>query len=501
MRIRRRIQVLFVALFLILLAGVALNSVVESGRDDAEHTVDATIIPARDELGSLLTSLVDQETGERGFLLTGDERFLDPYTQGRVASERSLEKLRTILADDADGLAGVDRIRSRVSAWQQLAADFEINVKRSRREEVVSALVSSGTGKRLFDQVRTEIADVRSQLDARLAQEQRRVHQLHRRLTAVRVANILAALVVMAIAGQLVARWVTEPLGRLSAAVRAAASGALHDPIDSGGPPDLAELAADVDAMRRRLLAEVDDAARARAALADRGMIVVTLRDDLAPADIELPSGVSVAGRFRPAKGMVAGDWYDLVRLDDDRVVLALVDVSGHGAEVATFALRTKALTMAAIEAHGPGEALGWLASHLGDTGELFLTGAIVEVSGTTGAIRYASAGHPPLLLAGVTGITELSPTGPLLGPFPGAWTTAEATLERGGVLVAYSDGLIEARDSTRDMFGMERLEQIVVEHQLAGVDAVANAAIDSLEAFAIERGPDDDVTLCVLGR
>jgi sigma-B regulation protein RsbU (phosphoserine phosphatase) len=327
------------------------------------------------------------------------------------------------------------------------------------------------------------------------------VRQLHRRLTLVRIANIVAALLLMAVAGRLVARWVTEPLGRLSAAVRAAASGALREPIDSGGPPDLAELAADVDAMRRRLLAEVDDAARARAALADRGMIVVTLRDDLAPADVELPAGVSLAGRFRPATGMVAGDWYDLLRLDDDRMVLALVDVSGHGAEVATFALRTKALTMAAIAAHGPGDALAWLASHLGDTGELFLTGAIVEVSGATGAIRYASAGHPPLLLAGVTGITELWPTGPLLGPLPGSWTTAEATLERGGVLVAYSDGLIEARDASRDMFGVERLERIVVEHQLAGVDAVANAAIDSLEAFAVERGRDDDITLCILGR
>jgi sigma-B regulation protein RsbU (phosphoserine phosphatase) len=210
---------------------------------------------------------------------------------------------------------------------------------------------------------------------------------------------------------------------------------------------------------------------------------------------------VSLAGRFRPAKGLVAGDWYDLVRLDDDRVVLALIDVSGHGAEVATFALRTKALTMAAVEAHGPGEAFSWLASHLGDTGELFLTGAIIEVSAETGTIRYASAGHPPLLLAGVTGVTELPPTGPLLGPLDGSWATAESTLERGGVLVAYSDGLIEARDATRAMFGVARLEKIVLEHQLAGVDAVANAALDALEAFAAEHGRDDDVTLCVLGR
>ena len=67
----------------------------------------------------------------------------------------------------------------------------------------------------------------------------------------------------------------------------------------------------------------------------------MTLRDDLAPAEVELPPGVQLAGRFRPAKGLVAGDWYDVARLSDDRMALALIDVSGHGAEVATFALRT----------------------------------------------------------------------------------------------------------------------------------------------------------------
>jgi serine phosphatase RsbU (regulator of sigma subunit) len=326
------------------------------------------------------------------------------------------------------------------------------------------------------------------------------VHALHRAVDYVRLANVLVALALVIAVGQLLSRWVTQPLGRLSTAVRAAASGALRQPIETTGPPDLAELASDVDAMRQRLLSEVDDAARARAALADRGLIVVALRDNLAPADVVLPDGVTLTGRFQPAKGLVAGDWYDVVRLDDDRVALALVDVSGHGAEVATFALRTKALTMAALAQRDPGEAFQWVAEHLGETGELFLTGVIVELTCSTGLLRYASAGHPPLLLGGVRGVEELPPTGPILGPFPSTWSTGEAVLDRGGVLVVYSDGLIEARREDGEQFGVERLRQVVADHQLAGVDELANAAVTAVAAYTAEAGRDD-VTLCVLSR
>ena len=174
--------------------------------------------------------------------------------------------------------------------------------------------------------------------------------------------------------------------------------------------------------------------------------------------------------------------------------------MSGHGAEVATFALRTKALTMAALMTHGPGAAFSWLASHLGDTDELFLTGLIVEVSASTGEIRYASAGHPPMLLAGLRGVTELHPTGPMLGPLPGRWDTATAQLERGGILMAYSDGLVEARDEQGTQFGHQRLADVVAEHQLAGVDRVADAAVEAVETFAVEVGRDD-ITVCTLGR
>ena len=500
MRLRTRVLLLFIGLFAVVAVDFTADGLIEHGRDRSRSVIDNELIPGRDALASLMTALVDQETGERGYLLTGNEAFLAPYTSGKRDSQLMLTRLQTLFAHDSDALSAIDRVRSRVDAWQQLAADFEIDAKQQGRDQLVTALVSSGTGRQLFDRVRAEITDTRALFDQRLTRQQRHVRDVGRRLDLLRLAGVVMSLLVIGWTGRLVVRWVTGPLQRLGAAVRQTAGGALREPIPTPGPPDIAELASDVDAMRRRLLAEIDDAARARAALADRGMIVVTLRDDLAPASPELPTGLAVAGRFRPAKGLVAGDWYDVVRLNDDRIAMALIDVSGHGAEVATFALRTKALTMAAIASHGPGAAFAWLSSHLGDTGELFLTGVIVEVSASSGEVRYASAGHPPLLLGGLTGVTELPATGPLLGPLAGRWETETAQLERGGVLLAYSDGLIEARDGKGKQFGVERVAALMAQHQLAGVAEVTDATVAAVEEFAAEGGRDD-ITLCALGR
>ena len=115
MRLRRRIQLLFLALFLILLAGVGTDTLLEIRRNDAARTMNEQLVPARDELNALLTSLVDQETGERGYLLTGREEFLRPYRDGRQQAAASLTRLRHLLADDSGASAGIDRI----SSWRR----------------------------------------------------------------------------------------------------------------------------------------------------------------------------------------------------------------------------------------------------------------------------------------------------------------------------------------------------------------------------------------------
>ena len=500
MRLRRRLQALLLAFVILVTVGLAVDLAAVARREDVDARVEHVLEPAHQRLADLEVALLDQETGQRGFLLTGSERFLEPYEAGRAAAEDDIEVLRTLLEGDEDLAAGVDRVRSRVQAWQQLGAEFEIDAQRSGRSEILTALVTGGTSRRLFEAAREETSFLDDAVEAELAQAVADARRYDDLVLGAEIATVASVALLVGLLAVLVSRWVMRPLEALGRSVQAVASGALGAEIAvPGAPPEVADVASDVDSMRRRILAEVDDAARAREALADRGMVVLTLRDELAAGEVAMPHGVQLVGRFQPAIGIVAGDWFDVVRLDNDRVALALVDVSGHGAGVGAFALRTKALTMAAIPNHDPGDAFGWVLSRLGDTGEQFLTGVIVVLDAATGSIRYASAGHPPLLLGGLTGITELEATGPLLGPVKATWETREATLERGGVLAAYSDGLVEARDSQRVPFGIDRLAQVVERTQLGGAEAVADACVAAVSSHQVSR--EDDLTLVVLGR
>ena len=500
MRLRRRVQLLLAVFLALVVLTISVDVALLRIRERQADQLAETLRPAQLQLGALLTSLVDQETGQRGYLLTGDDSFLEPYTDGRARSAEALERLRMLLVDHDDLLAGVQRIRSRVSAWQDLVADFEIERRRDEGLEVVTALVTGGTGRELFDRARAEVAEVAQDLSAAIEHETDQLATLDDRLVIADIGVLALGAVLVLSAGVAARIWFARPLQHLTDSVRQVASGALLSTVTVEGPPEFIELGEDVEAMRRRILEEVEEAQRAGEALADRGMIVLTLRDELAaPVAPALPPGVRLASRFAPAQGIVAGDWLDVVQLGSARVALALVDVSGHGAGVGACALRSKALTVADAQSHEPGAAFRRVADRLGDTGEQFLTGVVVQLDGETGVLRYASAGHPPMLLGGLTGITELGPTGPLLGPIDGTWSTAEVSLARGGVLVAFSDGLIEARDADGEPFGLERLAAIVEKTQLDGPDAVADACLLAVQRHQASR--EDDLTLCVLSR
>jgi CHASE3 domain sensor protein len=493
------VQALLATFFAVILLALGVDLAVLSVHERSARDLHSELEPARLRLQRMLTALVDQETGVRGYLLTGDEAFLEPYVDGRTSGPADLDRLRALLADDDDVLAALDRIESRIEAWQTLGADFEINARSEGRVEVVESLVAAGTARRFFDDIRTEFTDLSGRLNDDADALRANLDRLDDLLLAVDVATLALALALLALAAFLARWWFTRPLDALTRSVQEVAGGSLRSTITVDGPPDFTALAADVDAMRRRILAEVEEAERAREALAERGMVVLTLREELAAGQADLPPGIGLAGRFAPAQGIVAGDWFDVVRLPDDRIALALVDVSGHGAGVGAFALRTKALTLAALHSLPPGDAFRWVSDRLGDTGEQFLTGIIAVLDPDDGTVQYASAGHPPLLLGGLTGIAELGPTGPLLGPLDATWETREVELTRGGVLVAFSDGLIEARDAEGDAFGVRRITAIVERTQLGGPDAVADACLDAVQAHQVTR--EDDLTLVVLAR
>lgn len=480
---------------------VLLNAVIDvellRRRSVAAQRVDEQLAPAADTVAELTTALVDQETAERGYIITGETQFVESYRAAGLQVESALDTLDGHLGSDRSLGPAVSRVRSRISAWQQLGAGVEIQARADGRTEDAVELVLTGTAAELFGRARAEIGSLHVRLSRELAEERDHSSELGWLLTLALVASAAFALALLGLGGALLGRWITGPFRQLSGVVRSVAGGELDARIPVDGPPEIAELGADIEAMRRRILAEVEDSARHREALAKQGLVVMSLHEELSP-DVEI-DGLLIERSLAAAEGIVAGDWYTAFPLGPDRVAVGLFDVSGHGGDAGVLALRAKELTLAGLRSGlDPGAVFDWVATNLGDTGERFFTGVLAIIDLAAQSLVYANAGHPPMLLAGGRELVELSSTGPIVGPLPGTWVTESAPFGPAHFLVAYSDGLIEAVLPDGRELGLEGLRALV-EHR-------SSAELPELRAECEEllAGPDavrqrDDLTLLLV--
>jgi sigma-B regulation protein RsbU (phosphoserine phosphatase) len=296
-------------------------------------------------------------------------------------------------------------------------------------------------------------------------------------------------------------QWITVPVATLSSQARRIAGGDLDAHIDAVGPVEFEEIGNDMERMRRRIVNELRATTQAFEALEQRAPLVSSMREQLhSRTATELPEGLHLTATLEPAHGVLAGDWHDVVRVDEDRVAVVLVDVSGHGEEAGLRALWLKHLLVPAVRMGlEPGDALNWVAGQVGDTAEWFATCVILEVDVSTGECDYANAGHLPPLLFGAAGVEELPVTGPLFGPLPGShWDTGRVTLEPGQALVAFTDGITEARNAAGEEFGDERLISCILHADLSDTRTLAEDVMNSVHGFSSER-LKDDATLAVI--
>ena len=197
-----------------------------------------------------------------------------------------------------------------------------------------------------------------------------------------------------------------------------------------------------------------------------------------------------------------------LVSRSSDRAALGFVvaDVSDKGIPAAMFmALSRSLVRAAALDGSSPAVALGranrWIARD--SESAMFVTLFYGILQPDTGRLRYTCAGHnPPILYRAATGqVLELTTPGIALGVLENATLgEAEIALERGDVLVCYTDGVTEAINASEEPFGTGRLvEAIVGDH--AGSAAELVAAINAALLRFTEGPPFDDLTLVVIKR
>jgi phosphoserine phosphatase RsbU/P len=236
------------------------------------------------------------------------------------------------------------------------------------------------------------------------------------------------------------------------------------------------------------------------------------IQSSILPREVPCISGLEIAARYLPMSA-VAGDFYDFLPIDETRVGILVADVTGHGVPAALIASMLK-VAFAGQSAHAddPERVLTGLNRALcGKFEEHFVTAAYAFVDTEKSVVRYAAAGHPPLLLAeAVSGnghsrveVQEIEENGLMLGLFPEAsYSYTEMAIPFGSRCLLYTDGVFEAQNAAFEEFGKLRLKQFLVGSHGMPVGRSTDALLAELKRWSDHkdgRHQDDDITLVLL--
>jgi signal transduction histidine kinase len=234
--------------------GVALIANAQQGRD--RRFLLNQIGPAVRAALNLENALLNEETGVRGYVITGEPRFLEPYRRGLASEARAYGDLRTRERAIGPAVAAeVEMVRARAQTWRrELVAPVLAHTRQLARRSVGVDV----EGKRLFDTVRASLDRLHTAL-VRKNLETRR--QLNRAASTTQLLLVLAAVLILGgvLGAGFLLRWtITRPLARLGAQARRVAGGEFAKPLAvAGGPREIAEVGAEIDAMRERIVDEL----------------------------------------------------------------------------------------------------------------------------------------------------------------------------------------------------------------------------------------------------
>jgi signal transduction histidine kinase len=232
------------------LGGMALNSMVRA----VDYQVNR-LDPAARNTGYLLSALVNQETGVRGFIITGRQSFLKPYDEGLAQSARYVGSLHKLVAPYPSLRHRLMIVESQASRWRQ---DYAVPaVAAAQHGQPTISLEAKGKSE--FDQLRANIGALNGGILSERASALRRLRSATSAVIVVAITAAVALIGAAAAAWAAMNAWVTRPLAALGREAQVVASGGLDHQLKVRGPREVIDLAADVEAMRRQLLASMGD--------------------------------------------------------------------------------------------------------------------------------------------------------------------------------------------------------------------------------------------------
>jgi sigma-B regulation protein RsbU (phosphoserine phosphatase) len=234
--------------------------------------------------------------------------------------------------------------------------------------------------------------------------------------------------------------------------------------------------------------------------------IAEQIQASILPREVPRRAGIEIAARYLPMSA-VAGDFYDFLTFERNHLGILIADVTGHGVPAALIASMLKvAFASQSAHAQDPARVLTGLNQALcGKFEDHFVTAAYLYTDLDAKIVRYAGAGHPPLLFSNCSNgaARSIEQNGLFLGMFPEAgYSSVEMKLQSGDRYVLYTDGLTESKNAAGEEFGITRCLNVLDSHPRLAAAAVADQLLSEIAGWTAQgsvRLQEDDMTLIVV--
>ena len=248
------------------------------------------------------------------------------------------------------------------------------------------------------------------------------------------------------------------------------------------------------------------DGLRHRAALISALKLAEEVQQNLLPQGAPDIPGLDIAGTSIYCDE-TGGDYYDYFKLPSDRLGVVVADASGHGIDAAMHMATVRAFLHFGIRTYqNPAQLLSevnYYATRDSSETNRFMSMFFLEFNQAAKTLCWVRAGHEPAMLFGPSGskLQNLSGDGMALGVV-GDYNYEAYTLqgwESGSVIVIATDGIRETRNSSGEMFGLNRLYEIISHNVNESAAVLQNAIIDAVRAFQADARQEDDITVVIV--
>ena len=313
-------------------------------------------------------------------------------------------------------------------------------------------------------------------------------------------ADILLFTLVFVLMYILVQKIIVVNLDKINASLRKITGGNLNEVVEASNSAEFISLSRDINATVATLKRYIEEA---ETRIDEELEFARAIQKSAVPQNFSFPGRDEFeVSAVMDAAREVGGDFYDLFFVDKDKIALVMADVSGKGIPAAMFMMRSKATVKGLAEAGlEPAEILiranGMLCE--GNDAEMFVTLWLGILDLKTGKMLCANAGHEYPALRRANGEYELfkDKHGLVLGGMEGLrYKQYEIDLEPGDRIFLYTDGVPEANNDAKELFGTDRMLEALNSDAEAGVGRTIENVMTAIVGFCRDADQFDDITM-----